>query len=112
MIIIVSCRLWELLTDNERWRRARGDAAQGRPRARRRTRRPVPVRQRNRYHTKRFAALATEIGPAAPSGQEKWPADQTARLTDETTAAYADVISAIDSTRLSLPVGRSRRSAA
>jgi hypothetical protein len=34
------------------------------------------------------------------------------RLTDETAVAYADVISAIDSARLSLPAGRSRRSAA
>lgn len=30
-----------------------------------------PSAERNRYHTKRFAALATEIGPAAPERPEK-----------------------------------------
>jgi hypothetical protein len=56
-------------------------------------------------------ALATEMGLAGPERPEKvvgWSGDQ---LTDETAAAYADVISAIDSARLSL-AGRSRRSAA
>ena len=52
----------------------------------------------NRYHNKRFVALVTEIG-------------QVCRLTDETSAAYADVISAIDSARLP-SCRRSRRSAA
>ena len=55
-----------------------------------------PSAEGNRNHNKRFVALATEIGP---SGQKRWPADQTARLTDETTAAYADVTSASDSAR-------------
>ena len=70
-----------------------------------------PSAEGNRYHNKRFVALATEIGLAGPERPEKWSAGQTARLTDETTAAYADVISAIDSARPFLPAGRSRRSA-
>ena len=112
MIIIVSCRIWELLTDNERWRAVlevmlrKAAYALAVVRGVR-----DPSAEGNRYHNKRFVALATEIGLAGPERPEKWSADQTARLTDETTAACADVISAIDSARLSLPAGRSRRSA-
>jgi hypothetical protein len=54
----------------------------------------------NRYHNKRFVALATEIGLAGPARPEKVIGWSDCRITDETAAAYGDVISAIDSARL------------
>ena len=71
-----------------------------------------PSAEGNRNHNKRFVALPAEIGPAGPERPEKVVRWSDCRLTDETTAAHADVISAIDNARLSLPAGRSRRSAA
>jgi hypothetical protein len=68
-----------------------------------------PSAEGNRNHNKRFVALATEIGP---SGQKRWPADQTARLTDEMTAACGR--HQRDRQRAAFPFlpARSRRSAA
>jgi hypothetical protein len=61
----------------------------------------------NRYHNKRFVALATEMGLAGPARPEKVIGWSGCRITDETTAAYDDVIAAIDSARLPfLPDGR------
>jgi hypothetical protein len=54
----------------------------------------------NRYHNKRFVALATEMGLRGPDRPEKVIGWSDCRITDETAAAYADVISAIDSARL------------
>jgi hypothetical protein len=54
----------------------------------------------NRYHNKRFVALATEMGLAGPARPEKVIGWSDCRITDQTTAAYDDVISAIDSARL------------
>ena len=60
-----------------------------------------PSAEGNRNHNKRFAALPTEISPAGPERPEKVAGWSDCRLTDETTAAYADVISATGSARLS-----------
>ena len=54
----------------------------------------------NRYHNKRFVALATEMGLAGPGRPEKVVGWSDCRITDETAAAYAEVISAIDNARL------------
>jgi hypothetical protein len=54
----------------------------------------------NRYHNKRFVALATEMGLRGPDRPEKVIGWSDCRLTDETAAVYADVINAIDSARL------------
>src|SRR5690349_2001594 len=54
----------------------------------------------NRYHNKRFVALATEIGLRGPDRPEEVIGWSDCRIADETAAAYADVISAIDSARL------------
>jgi len=54
----------------------------------------------NRYHSKRFAALATETGLSGPARPEKVTGWSDCRTTGETTAAYHDVIAAIDSARL------------
>jgi len=54
----------------------------------------------NRYHNKRFVALATEMGLRGPGRPEKVIGWSDCRITDETAAAYADVINAIDSARL------------
>ena len=54
----------------------------------------------NRYHNKRFVALAVEMGLRGPDRPEKVIGWSDCRITDETAAAYADVISAIDTARL------------
>ena len=54
----------------------------------------------NRYHNKRFVAAATEMGLRGPDHPEKVIGWSDCHITDETAAAYADVISAIDSARL------------
>jgi hypothetical protein len=54
----------------------------------------------NRYHNKRFVALATEMGLRGPDRPEKVIGWSDCRITDETAAAYADIISAIDIARL------------
>lgn len=54
----------------------------------------------NRYHNKRFVALAVEMGLAAPDRRGKVAGWSDCQITDETAAAYGDVISAIDSARL------------
>ena len=54
----------------------------------------------NRYHNRRFVALATEMGLRGPDRPAKVIGWSDCRITDETAAAYADVISAIDSARL------------
>ena len=54
----------------------------------------------NRYHNKRFVALAVEMGLRGPGRPEKVIGWSDCRITDETAAAYADVISAIDTARL------------
>jgi hypothetical protein len=54
----------------------------------------------NRYHNKRFVALATEMGLRGPDRPEKVIGWSDCRITDETAAAYADVINTIDSARL------------
>ena len=60
----------------------------------------------NRYHNKRFVAAATEMGLRGPDRPEKVIGWSDCRITDETAAAYGDVISAIDSCPASLPAGR------
>jgi hypothetical protein len=63
----------------------------------------------HRYHNKRFVALATEMGLTGPGRPEKTVGWSDCRITDETAAAHADVISAIDSARLPfLPDGTDR----
>jgi len=54
----------------------------------------------NRYHNKRFVAAATEMGLRGPDRPEKVIGWSDCRITDETAAAYAGVISAIDDARL------------
>jgi hypothetical protein len=54
----------------------------------------------NRYHNKRFVALAAEMGLAAPERPDKVAGWSDCQITDQTAAAYGDVISAIDSARL------------
>ena len=54
----------------------------------------------NRYHNKRFVALATEMGLRGPDRPEKVIGWSDCHITDETAAAYADVINAIDTARL------------
>jgi hypothetical protein len=54
----------------------------------------------NRYHNKRFAALAAEMGLAGPARPEKVTGWSSCQITGETAAAYGDVISAIDTARL------------
>ena len=54
----------------------------------------------NRYHNKRFVALAGEMGLRGPDRPEKVIGWSDCRITDETAAAYAGVISAIDDARL------------
>jgi hypothetical protein len=54
----------------------------------------------NRYHNKRFAALAVEMGLRGPARPEKVLGWSDRQITDETAAGYGDVISAIDTARL------------
>ena len=54
----------------------------------------------NRYHNKRFVALAAEMGLAGPARPEKVIGWSNCQVTGETAAAYGDVISAIDTARL------------
>jgi hypothetical protein len=54
----------------------------------------------NRYHNKRFVALATELGLRGPDRPENVVGWSDCRLTDETAAAYAAAIDAIDTARL------------
>ena len=72
MIIIVSCRIWELLTDNERWRAVLEVMLRKAAHALAVVRGVRdPSAEGNRYHNKRFVALATEIGLAGPKRPEK-----------------------------------------
>jgi hypothetical protein len=57
-------------------------------------------RRGQRYRSKRFAALATEMDLTGPSRPEKTAGRSGCLITNETTVAHADVISAIDSARL------------
>jgi hypothetical protein len=54
----------------------------------------------NRYHNKRFVALAIELGLRGPDRPEKVLGWSNCQITDETAAAYVDVIGAIDTARL------------
>lgn len=54
----------------------------------------------NRYHNKRFVKLAEELGLRGPDESEKVTGWSGCSLTDETAAAYAAVIEAIDTARL------------
>jgi hypothetical protein len=54
----------------------------------------------NRYHNKRFVALATEMGLRGPDRPEKVIGWSDCRITDETVAVYAGVTGAIDTARL------------
>ena len=54
----------------------------------------------NRYHNKRFVALAAELGLRGPDRPENVIGWSDCRLTDETAAAYAAAIDAIDAARL------------
>lgn len=54
----------------------------------------------NRYHNKRFVALAEELGLRGPDQSEKVTGWSGCSLTDETAAGYAKVIKAIDTARL------------
>jgi hypothetical protein len=54
----------------------------------------------NRYHNKRFVALAAETGLRGPGRPEKVTGWSDCRITDETAAAYGEVVCAIDSARL------------
>jgi hypothetical protein len=54
----------------------------------------------NRYHNKRFVVLAIELGLRGPDRPEKVLGWSSCQVTDETAAAYADVIGAIDTARL------------
>ncbi len=54
----------------------------------------------NRYHNKRFMALAAELGLRGPDRPEKVIGWSDCRISDETSAAYGDVISTIDTARL------------
>jgi hypothetical protein len=54
----------------------------------------------NRYHNKRFVALAVEMGLAGPERPDKVAGWSDCQITDETVAAYGDVIGAIDTARL------------
>ncbi len=57
--------------------------------------------QGNRYHNKRFVALATELGLRAPDVPDKITGWSDCTLTGQTAYdAYADVVTAIDSARL------------
>jgi hypothetical protein len=60
-----------------------------------------------RYHNRRFVALAAELGLRGPDRPEKVIGWSDCRLTDETAAAYAAAVGAIDSARLPyLPDGQ------
>lgn len=54
----------------------------------------------NRYHNKRFVALAAELGLSGPDRPEKVIGWSDCKITGETAAAYGDVIRAIDGARL------------
>ena len=54
----------------------------------------------NRYHNKRFVALAAELGLRGPDRPENVIGWSDCRLTDETAAAYAAAIDAVDAARL------------
>jgi hypothetical protein len=72
VIIIVSCRIWELLTDNERWRAVLEVMLRKAAHALAVVRGVRdPSAEGNRNHNKRFAALATETGLAGPERPEK-----------------------------------------
>ena len=55
----------------------------------------------NRYHNKRFVALAEELGLRGPDQSEKVTGWSGCTLTDQTAAGYAGIIRAIDTARLS-----------
>jgi hypothetical protein len=54
----------------------------------------------NRYHNKRFVALAAELGLRGPDRPDKVIGWSVCRITDETAAAYAAAIGAIDAAGL------------
>ena len=54
----------------------------------------------NRYHNKRFVALAEELGLRGPERAEKVIGWSGCTLTDETADGYAEIIKAIDTARL------------
>ena len=54
----------------------------------------------NRYHNKRFVALAAELGLRGPDRPDKVIGWSVCRITDETAAAYAAAIGAIDTAGL------------
>jgi hypothetical protein len=54
----------------------------------------------NRYHNKRFVALAAEMGLAGPERPDKVLGWSDCRITDGTVSAYGDVIGAIGTARL------------
>jgi hypothetical protein len=54
----------------------------------------------NRYHNKRFMALAIEMGLSGPDRPEKVIGWSDCQISDDTAAAYDEVISAIDTARL------------
>jgi hypothetical protein len=56
--------------------------------------------RQNRYHNRRFAALATELGLTAPNEPHPTLGWSMATLEDQAAAGWQDVIDAIDSARL------------
>lgn len=54
----------------------------------------------NRWHNRKFAALATELGLQSPARAEKVIGFSNAVITDETGAAYEQVVAAINAERL------------
>jgi hypothetical protein len=59
----------------------------------------------NRYHNKQFVTLAVALGLRGPDRPEKVLGWSNCQITDETAAAYADVIGAIDTARLPFLLG-------
>jgi len=54
----------------------------------------------NRYHNKRFVALAAELGLCGPDSPDKVTGWSGCTLTDEAAGGYAEVTAAIDRARL------------
>ena len=54
----------------------------------------------NRYHNKRFFALAAELGLRGPDSPDKVTGWSSCRLTGETIGSYAEMTAAIDRARL------------
>ena len=54
----------------------------------------------NRYHNKRFVALAVELGLRGPDSPDKVTGWSSCTLTDETAGSYTEVTAAIDTARL------------